>query len=99
MFSNDINDNGINNNTIKKVNNNQNKKDTIKIKIKVPRKEIVFIDMVFKSYEGLAVVTVEKVEKETGILILDVTEGTREDVIKILNDLKNRMNLIVISDR
>lgn len=70
------------------------KKDTQKIKIKVPRSEIVFIDQVFKSYEGLAMVTVDKREK--GILYLDVTAGTKPDVLEILKDLKQKFPLNIL---
>ncbi|HLV09382.1 MAG TPA: DUF4911 domain-containing protein [Halanaerobiales bacterium] len=66
-------------------------KDTSRLKIKIPQKEIVFLDMLFKSYEGLAMVTVNK--KEKGIIYLDVTEGTRGEVINILRDLQERMPL------
>lgn len=69
-------------------------KDTQKIKIKVPRSEIVFIDQVFKSYEGLAMVTVDKREK--GILYLDVTAGTKPDVLEILKDLKKKFPLNIL---
>ncbi|MDI3548410.1 MAG: hypothetical protein PWR10_2062 [Halanaerobiales bacterium] len=69
-------------------------KDTQKIKIKVPRSEIVFIDQVFKSYEGLAMVTVDKREK--GILYLDVTAGTKPDVLEILKDLKQKFPLNIL---
>lgn len=70
--------------------------DTIKLRIKVPRKEIVFIDMVFKSYGGLAKVGVDQVEE--GTLILDVTQGTRGTVLDILNDLQERIPLSILDD-
>lgn len=68
--------------------------DTRKLMIKVPRKEIVFIDMLFKAYEGLAMVTVEK--KKEGIIILDVTEGTKDDVLGILRNLQEKIPLQII---
>ncbi len=67
--------------------------DTIRLRVKVPQEEIVFMDMLFKSYEGLAMVTVDR--KEKGIINLDVTEGTREDVLNILMDLKQRIPLVI----
>lgn len=69
-------------------------KDTQQIKIKVPGDQIVFIDQLFKSYEGLAMVTVD--HKNKGIIYLDVTEGTYSDVIDILRDLKERIPLIIL---
>mgnify|MGYP006298053465 CR=1 FL=1 len=59
--------------------------DTQQITIKIPQEEIVFADMIFKSYEGLADLTVSK--KEEGVVYLNVTEGTRNDVLKILKNL------------
>lgn len=72
----------------------ENKEDTLKIKIKVPREEVVFLDQLFKSYEGLAMVTVER--KMKGVLCLDVTKGTREDVLEILKDLQKKIPLNII---
>ena len=37
--------------------------DTQQITIKIPQEEIVFADMIFKSYEGLADLTVSKQEE------------------------------------
>lgn len=71
-------------------------RETIRIKIKIPRKEIVFLDMIFKSYGGLTLVTVDHLNK--GILFLDVTEGTRADVLDILKDLQERISLVIIDD-
>ncbi|MFW6022195.1 MAG: DUF4911 domain-containing protein [Halanaerobiaceae bacterium] len=71
-------------------------KETLRLKIKIPREEIVFIDMIFKSYGGLALVTVDRLEE--GILFLDVTEGTRPDVLAILKDLQKRIPLTILED-
>ncbi len=70
--------------------------ETIRLKIKIPRKEIVFLDMIFKSYGGLALVTVDRVEE--GIIFLDVTEGTKPDVLAILKDLQERIPITIIDD-
>lgn len=69
-------------------------RDTSRIKIKVPRKEIVFIDMLFKAYEGMAMVTVDR--KEKGIIYLDVTEGTRRDVLDIIEDLSKKFYISIL---
>ncbi|MFW5998192.1 MAG: DUF4911 domain-containing protein [Halanaerobiaceae bacterium] len=60
-------------------------KDTHQIKIKIPQEEIVFADMIIKSYEGLASLNVSR--KEEGVVYLDVTEGTKNEVMNILKDL------------
>ena len=68
--------------------------DTKKIVIKIPQEEIVFVDMVFKSYEGLAMLTLN--HDEEGVVYLDVTEGTREDVLKIITDLGKKFPVEII---
>ncbi|MFP4662781.1 MAG: DUF4911 domain-containing protein [Halanaerobiales bacterium] len=67
--------------------------ETSRIKIKIPREEIVFMDMIFKSYGGLALVTVDHLDE--GTLFLDVTEGTRPDVMAILKDLQKSIPLTI----
>ena len=69
-------------------------KDTQQITIKAPKEEIVFIDMICKSYEGLAEVNVSS-DKE-GVIHLNVTEGTKKDVIEILKDLQNDFSLKIL---
>ncbi|MFW6387028.1 MAG: DUF4911 domain-containing protein [Bacillota bacterium] len=59
--------------------------DTHKIVVEIPEEEIVFADMVFKSYPSLAELTIN--HDEPGVIYLDVTEGTRERVLDILEDL------------
>ena len=66
-------------------------RETSRLKVKLPREEIVFLDMLFKSYGGLALLTVDHGEKET--VLLDFTEGCRGDVLKILKDLQTRIPL------
>ncbi len=70
--------------------------DTQQIIVKVPHEQIVFIDMVFKSYEGLASVTVNQDEEE--IIYIDVTEGTKKDVLKILRDFKKKFPLEILKN-
>lgn len=62
-------------------------KNTHRIVAKVPQEEIVFVDMIFKSFEGIAMLTVSK--EEPGEIYLDVTDGTEDLVIEILEDLNN----------
>ena len=68
--------------------------DTKQIVIKIPQEEIVFVDMVFKSYEGLAMLTEN--HDEEGVVYLDVTEGTRDDVLKILAELAKEFPVKII---
>ena len=68
--------------------------DTKQIVIKIPQEEIVFVDMVFKSYEGLAMLTEN--HDEEGVVYLDVTEGTRDDVLKILAELDKEFPVKII---
>ena len=70
------------------------KNDTKQIVIKIPQEEIVFVDMVFKSYEGLAMLTEN--HDEEGVVYLDVTEGTRDDVLKILAELAKEFPVKII---
>lgn len=69
--------------------------DTRQIKVKVPHEEIVFMDMVFKAFEGLASLTI--CSDEENQIVLDVTEGTREDVLAILNDFKEQFPVEIIT--
>jgi len=68
--------------------------DTKKIIIRVPEEEIVFLDQLFKSLEGLAMVTVDRGKR--GIICLDVTDGTRSDVLNVLHDLKEKISLQIV---
>ena len=63
----------------------EREQDTQQIKVKIPPEEIVFADMIFKSFEGLASLTVSN--KKEGVIYLDVTRGTKSDTLKILEDL------------
>jgi len=63
-------------------------RNTHRIVAQVPQEEIVFVDMIFKSFEGIAMLTVSK--EEPGEIYLDVTDGTEDLVIEILEDLNNR---------
>ncbi len=69
-------------------------KDTQQIKVRVPREQIVFMDMVFKSYEGLASLTI--CPEGENIIVLDVTSGTRDDVLEILKDFGEQFPVEII---
>jgi len=68
--------------------------NTERIVAEVPQKEIVYVDMIFKSFEGIAVLTVSK--RKSGEIYLDVTKGTKELVLDILKDLKSEFPVKII---
>lgn len=68
--------------------------DTQRLTVKLPPAEIVFVDMVFKSYEGLAMLNVD--HDREGIIYLDVTAGTRPDVLDILEDFRKNISLKIV---
>ncbi len=68
--------------------------NTHRIVAKVPQEEIVFVDMVFKSFEGIAMLTVSK--QEPGEIYLDVTDGTEDLVIDILKDLDDKFPVEIV---
>ncbi len=68
--------------------------DTHRIVIRIPEEEIIFVDMVLKSYEGLAMLTIDHDRK--GIVNLDVTEGTRERVLDILQDFNRQFPVEIL---
>ena len=69
-------------------------KDTTQIKIKAPKDEIVYIDMICKSYEGLAELIVSSEEK--GVIYFNVTEGTRGEILDILKNLQKDYSLEIL---
>ncbi len=70
--------------------------DTIKMKLRVERKELSFVDKILKSYEGLAFTTVLGVEGDIGFLNIETTPGTEEDVLKIVDDLQKNIDLKIL---
>lgn len=65
--------------------------DTKKIKYKVPKEEIVFIDMVIKSYEGLGIVKVD--HDNPGEIWIMVTESTEDEIREIMDDLGEKFSV------
>lgn len=70
--------------------------DTHQIIIKAPPEEIVYIDMIFKAYGGLCMLTISHEEK--GVIFLDVTEGTHDDVLRIVKDLGSKFPIEIIKE-
>ncbi|WP_408954787.1 DUF4911 domain-containing protein [Natroniella sp. ANB-PHB2] len=63
------------------------------------KKELSFVDKILKAYEGLAMVTVVGTEGEIGRLRLEFTEGTKDDLLKILNDLQNKVFMEIVEEK
>ena len=70
--------------------------DTLKMKVLIPPEEIVFVDMVFKSYEGIAMLNLDN--KRDGLVVLDYTPGTRRIVKEVLADLSEKFEVEIIED-
>jgi len=84
---------------VKKLNKNKNQfeeKDTHQIIIKIPQEEIVYVDMIFKAYGGLAMLTIS--HEEEGVIFLDVTEGTHDIVMEIVEGLREEFPVEIIKD-
>lgn len=71
-------------------------KDTLKLRYKVDPKEINFIDMIIKAYEGIGTVNVDH-ETEDEIWI-DVTEGTKAEVKEVMADLGQKFKVELIAE-
>jgi len=71
-------------------------KDTKKLKYKVDKKEINFIDMIIKAYEGIGIVSVD--HDNPGEIWIDVTEGTEKEVKEVMEDLSEQFYVELIED-
>lgn len=71
-------------------------KDTLKLRYKVDPKEINYIDMIIKAYEGIGTVNVDH-DTEDEIWI-DVTEGTKKEVKEVMADLGREFTVQLISE-
>lgn len=70
--------------------------DTHRIIIEIPPEEIVFVDQIFKSYEGLAKLKI--CEKGKGVVYLEVTNTTHDRVLDIINDFKNQFSVKILKE-
>lgn len=71
-------------------------KDTLKLRYEVDPKEINFIDMIIKAYEGVGTVNVD--HDAPGEIWIDVTEGTKAEVKEIMVDLGQKFKVKLISE-
>ena len=71
-------------------------KDTLKLRYEVDPKEINFIDMIIKAYEGVGKLNVD--HDVPGEIWIDVTEGTKDEVKEIMADLGQNFKVELISE-
>ncbi|CCU79403.1 hypothetical protein HSACCH_01307 [Halanaerobium saccharolyticum subsp. saccharolyticum DSM 6643] len=71
-------------------------KDTLKIRYEVDPKEINYIDMIIKAYEGIGKVNVD--HDAPGQIWIDVTEGTKNEVKEVMADLGQNIKVELISE-
>ena len=71
-------------------------KDTLKLRYQVDPKEINYIDMIIKAYEGIGKVNVD--HDNPGQIWIDVTEGTKTEVKEIMADLAHNFKVKLISE-
>ncbi len=71
-------------------------KDTSKIRYEVDPKEINFIDMIIKAYEGIGTVNVD--HENPGQIWIDVTAGTKKEVKEVMADLGKKFKVELISE-
>ncbi|PUU92669.1 MULTISPECIES: DUF4911 domain-containing protein [Halanaerobium] len=71
-------------------------KDTLKLRYEVDPKEINYIDMIIKAYEGVGTVNVD--HDNPGEIWIDVTEGTKNEVKEIMADLGEKFKVELISE-
>ncbi len=73
--------------------------ETIELLVEVEKESLYFVDTIIKAYEGLALVTVEGIKGDIGLLKLEVTPGTKDDILKILKKLQNKVNLEIVKKK
>lgn len=71
-------------------------KDTLKLRYEVDPKEINFIDMIIKAYEGIGTVNVD--HDHPGQIWIDVTAGTKKEVKEVMADLGQKFKVELISE-
>ncbi len=73
---------------------NNLEKDTKKLRYKVDKTEINFIDMIIKAYEGIGTVNVD--HDNPAQIWIDVTEGTEKEVKEVMEDLSEKFYVELI---
>lgn len=70
--------------------------NTLKLRYKVDPKQINYIDMIIKAYEGIGIVNVDHDKK--GEIWIDVTRGTKKEVKAVMEDLDKQFTVELISE-
>ena len=70
--------------------------DTLKLRYRVDPKEINYIDMIIKAYEGIGTVNVDHDQPDQ--IWIDVTEGTKNEVKEVMADLGEEFKVEFISE-
>lgn len=66
--------------------------DNGKIRVRMNPREIVFLDNIIQAYDGLGLVTT--IDAAVGEVVIHVTEGTREEVMKILSNFPRNIEIL-----
>ncbi len=66
-------------------------RDTLRVRIQIPRQEIAYFNFLLESYEGLA--SVRTIDPQQGILELMVPPELKGDLLSLLEALKEEMEL------
>ncbi len=69
--------------------------ETIKKYYRVDRREICFLRFIFEAYDGIAMLTT--VDPDAGFVIFHISPGCEEDVEMILQDLKNKIMIKLLT--
>jgi len=66
-------------------------RDTLTLRVQVPRREIAYFNFLLESYEGLA--SVRTIDPQQGILELMVPPELKEELLSLLEAMKEEMEL------
>lgn len=66
--------------------------DFYKINLRVNPQDIAFINKIFEGFDNLALVTT--IDNKQGLLKINVTPDTKEDVLEILNKLPRMITIL-----
>jgi len=66
-------------------------RDTLRLRVQVPRREIAYFNFLLESYEGLA--SVRTIDPQQGILELMVPPELKEELLSLLEAMKEEMEL------
>ncbi|MGA1846912.1 DUF4911 domain-containing protein [Deferribacter abyssi] len=64
-----------------------NKSCTVRVKFKTNKRDIIYINSIIDSYEGIGIV--RTIDKKEGKVVVYSTNGMYKYVVNVLNELKN----------